>query len=118
MTKINIAEQINQHRRNFIGAAAITAAAAQLGMIGNADAQPAKTKLPAEFTKMKRREADLFEGISGYVAEDGGKARLLIGPFRNSREADIFANDLASVHIDAFTWTSQPGQTIRKLSSE
>ena len=47
MTKINIAEQINQHRRNFIGAAAITAAAAQLGMIGNADAQPAKTKLPA-----------------------------------------------------------------------
>jgi tetratricopeptide (TPR) repeat protein len=75
-------------------------------------------ELPAEFTKMKRREADLFEGISGYVAEDGGKARLLIGPFRNSREADIFANDLASVHIDAFTWTSQPGQTIRKLSSE
>ena len=76
------------------------------------------SELPAEFTKMKRREADLFEGISGYVAEDGGKARLLIGPFRNSKEADIFANDLASVHIDAFTWTSQPGQTIRKLSSE
>jgi pimeloyl-ACP methyl ester carboxylesterase len=47
MTKINIAEQINRHRRDFIGAAAITAAAAQLGMIGNADAQPAKTRLPA-----------------------------------------------------------------------
>jgi pimeloyl-ACP methyl ester carboxylesterase len=47
MTKINTAEQINRHRRNFIGAAAMTAAAAQLGMIGRADAQPATTKLPA-----------------------------------------------------------------------
>ena len=47
MTTIKIAEQINRPRRNFIGAAAITAAAAQFGMIGKADAQPAKTKLPA-----------------------------------------------------------------------
>ncbi len=47
MTTSKIAEQINQPRRNFIGAAAVTAAAAQLGMIGKADAQPAKTKLPA-----------------------------------------------------------------------
>ncbi|HEY1144508.1 MAG TPA: hypothetical protein VGE68_10835 [Sphingomicrobium sp.] len=74
--------------------------------------------LPAEFGKLKRRESDLFDGISGYVAEDGGKARLIIGPFRNGQEARIFADDLASVHIDAFTWTSQPGQTIRKLPSE
>ena len=61
---------------------------------------------------------NLFEGISGYVFDDGSRARLLIGPFRNSDEARVFADDLASVHIDAFTWTSQPGQTIRKLPSE
>jgi len=47
MTTSKIAEQINRPRRNFIGAAALTAAAAQFGMIGKADAQPAKTKLPA-----------------------------------------------------------------------
>ena len=46
------------------------------------------------------------------------RARLLIGPFRNGDEANIFVNDLAQVRIDAFTWTSQAGQTIRKLPSE
>ena len=74
--------------------------------------------LPGEFRRLKSRNRDLFEGISGYVAEERGKARLLIGPFRNADEADIFAQDLETVHIDAFTWTSQPGQTIRKLSTE
>lgn len=76
------------------------------------------SSLPDEFNRMKRRNGDIFEGISGYVFDDGGRARLLIGPFRNSKEAGIFAEGLESVHIDAFTWTSQPGQAIRKLSSE
>ena len=79
---------------------------------------PNSTALPEQFTRMKSRNRDLFEGISGYVSEERGKARLLIGPFRNSNEANIFAEDLASVHIPAFTWTSQPGQAIRKLPSE
>lgn len=76
------------------------------------------SSLPEEFDRMKSRNDDLFDGITGYVFDDGKRARLLIGPFRNSEEAGIFADDLASVHIDAFTWTSQPGQTIRKLPSE
>ena len=33
-------------------------------------------------------------------------------------EANIFAEDLASVRVDAFTWTNQPGQAIRKLPTE
>lgn len=43
-------EEINRHRRFFFGAAAVTVAAAQLGMIGSAAAQPGETKaarLPA-----------------------------------------------------------------------
>lgn len=79
---------------------------------------PNANELPGAFDRMKKRNRDLFEGISGYVAEEPGRARLLIGPFRNSQEADIFAGDLASVRIDAFTWTSKPGQPIRKLPSE
>ena len=79
---------------------------------------PNASELPNAFDRMKKRNRDLFEGISGYVAEEPGRARLLIGPFRNSQEADIFAGDLASVRIDAFTWTSNPGQQIRKLPSE
>jgi tetratricopeptide (TPR) repeat protein len=76
------------------------------------------SSLPAEFDRLKRKSRDLFDGISGYVFDDGGRARLLIGPFRSEDDAEIFADDLASIHIDAFTWTSQPGQTIRKLPSE
>jgi tetratricopeptide (TPR) repeat protein len=75
-------------------------------------------ELPDQFVRIKRRNRDLFEGISGYIVEEPGRARLLIGPFRNSEEADIFAEDLASVSVDAFTWTNQPGQAIRKLPSE
>ena len=76
------------------------------------------SSLPAEFDRMRRRNSDLFDGISGYVFDDGSRARLLVGPFRSSEDAGIFADDLASVHIDAFTWTSKPGQAIRKLPSE
>lgn len=77
-----------------------------------------EASLPGEFDRLRRKGRNMFEGISGYVFDDGSRARLLIGPFRNSDEAGVFADDLASVHIDAFTWTSQPGQTIRKLPSE
>jgi Flp pilus assembly protein TadD len=79
---------------------------------------PNANELPDAFDRMKKRNRDLFEGISGYVAEEPGRARLLIGPFRNNEEASIFADDLASVRIDAFTWASKPGQPIRKLPSE
>lgn len=79
---------------------------------------PNASDLPGQFNRMKSRNNELFEGISGYVFEEPGKARLLIGPFRNSEEANIFADDLASVRIDAFTWSSKAGQAIRKLPPE
>ena len=43
MDTIKIAEDINRHRRLFLGAATVTVAAAQLGMIGSAAAQPGQT---------------------------------------------------------------------------
>ncbi|MBX9825959.1 MAG: alpha/beta hydrolase [Xanthobacteraceae bacterium] len=42
-----MADDIDRDRRRFLGAAAMTAAAAQLGVLAAANAQPAKTKLPA-----------------------------------------------------------------------
>jgi pimeloyl-ACP methyl ester carboxylesterase len=45
-------EEINHGRRRFLGTAAMTIAAAQLGMIGSADAQSSKTK-PAELPAIK-----------------------------------------------------------------
>jgi pimeloyl-ACP methyl ester carboxylesterase len=50
MDTTKIAEEINRRRRTFVGAAAVTAAAVQFGIIGPAAAQPGKTaakRLPA-----------------------------------------------------------------------
>ena len=46
MDTIKIADEIDQDRRRFLGATAMTAAAAQLGMMGCAKAQSGKTKPP------------------------------------------------------------------------
>lgn len=74
--------------------------------------------LPGEYQRIQRRNTELLKGISPYVAEEAGKARLLIGPFRNRSEAEIFADDLATASVSAFSWTSRPGQTIRKIATE
>lgn len=74
--------------------------------------------LPEQFRRIKHRNADIFEGLSGYVAETPDRARLLIGPFKTPSDAKILIDDLESVRVNAFSWTSPPGQTIRKLSTE
>ena len=84
----------------------------QLASGSNADA------LPAQFNRMKVRYRELFEGINGYVTESADRARLLIGPFKSVSDANIFVEDLESVRVEAFSWTSPPGQMIRKLPTE
>jgi len=60
----------------------------------------------------------VFRGISGYIAQGGDRSRLLIGPFKNKSDAGIFVQDLESANVSAFSWTSRPGDAIRKLSTE
>src|SRR5258708_14669731 len=52
MDKIKMPEQIDHHRRRFFGAAALTIAAAQFGMIRSANAQAGRTK-PAQLPAIK-----------------------------------------------------------------
>lgn len=75
-------------------------------------------KLPDQYRRLSSRHQDVFEELTGYIAEEGGKARLLIGPFKSVDDARTFADDLASFDVDAFTWTSAPGQTVRKLPAQ
>lgn len=72
--------------------------------------------LPAEFQRIRRKDADLLDKLSPYVASDGERARLLVGPFKDAADAAEFADALESSRIDAFSWTSQPGQPVRKIS--
>ena len=79
---------------------------------------PNANALPDQFRRIRSKSRDLFEGMSGYVAQSPDRSRLLIGPFKSVSDANIIVDDLESVRIDAFSWTSPPGQTIRKLSTE
>jgi Flp pilus assembly protein TadD len=74
--------------------------------------------LPEQFHRIKSRYSDMLQGINGYVAQEPDKYRLLIGPFASSADASDFADALESARVSAFTWTSDPGQTIRKLPTE
>jgi pimeloyl-ACP methyl ester carboxylesterase len=67
MDMIKTSEEIDHHRRRLFGTAAATIAAAQLGMIGSANAQPSGTKLPAikpgtntSFASMKQIDAGVL----------------------------------------------------------
>jgi Flp pilus assembly protein TadD len=73
--------------------------------------------LPEEFRRITRRSPDYFEGLKGYVAETGGRTRLLIGPFKDQRDATDYASALEDNNIRAFSWVSPPGQPIRSLAT-
>jgi pimeloyl-ACP methyl ester carboxylesterase len=90
MDTIKMSEDIDHRRRRFFGAAALTIAAAQLGMPGSADAQPGKTK-PVElsaikpgtntsFGQLKRIDAGLLNlGYAEAGPADGPAVILLHG---------------------------------------
>lgn len=85
MERISLSEDIDHYRRRFLGTAAMTAAAAQLGMIGSAAAQHVDGKMPnikpgthTSFRSLKQIDAGLLN--VGY-AEDGpadGPAVILL----------------------------------------
>lgn len=75
-------------------------------------------ELPGEFRKIRSREPSLFTDINGFVADTGSRSRLLIGPFHTQEDAQLFADALQSARIDSFSWTSQPGQVVRKLPTK
>jgi tetratricopeptide (TPR) repeat protein len=84
----------------------------QLASGSNAEA------LPSQFQRIKSRGHDLFDGIKGYVARSPDRARLVIGPFRGTSDAQIFAEDLASVGVSSFRWTNSESDQIVPLGTE
>jgi hypothetical protein len=74
--------------------------------------------LSDQFARLKTENRDLFEGITGYVAQGSGHARLVIGPFRGPSDARIFASDLRTVGIDAFRWTNSDSERIVPVAAE
>jgi pimeloyl-ACP methyl ester carboxylesterase len=87
MDKIKASKDVDQRRRHFVGTAALAVAAAQLGIIGAADAQPSKAKLPAvkpgshtSFAPLKTIDAGLLNvGYAEAGPPDGPPVLLLHG---------------------------------------
>jgi cell division septation protein DedD len=76
------------------------------------------TALQNQFERLKRDNGDLFKGITGYVAEGSERARLVIGPFRGTSDAKIFADDLRSIGVDAFRWSNSDSDRIVPVAGE
>jgi Flp pilus assembly protein TadD len=73
--------------------------------------------LPGQFERMKSQDRELFDGIPGYVAKSPDRARLVIGPFRSTDDADTFAADLETVHLTAFKWSNSESDQIVPLGT-
>jgi Flp pilus assembly protein TadD len=74
--------------------------------------------LTDDFERMKRDNADLFNGITAYVAEGSDRARLVIGPFRGPSDAKIFADDLRTIGVNAFRWSNSDSDRIVPIAEE
>jgi Flp pilus assembly protein TadD len=74
--------------------------------------------LAGRFRQMKSKSPDLFDGIKPFVARSGGGALLLIGPFRGASDAEIFAEDLETVGVDASKFINSQTDRIAPLAAE
>ena len=79
---------------------------------------PNSSALAGQFQQMKSKNRELFDGIPGYVATSPDRARLVIGPFRSTTDADTFAEDLQTADIGAFKWSNSPTDRIVPLGTE
>ncbi|HUP68119.1 MAG TPA: hypothetical protein VM145_07910 [Sphingomicrobium sp.] len=84
----------------------------QLASASEADA------LPSQFQRLKSQNRDLFDGITGFLARSADRARLVIGPFRGQSDAQIFADDLQTVGIDASKWTNSASDRIVPIATQ
>jgi Flp pilus assembly protein TadD len=74
--------------------------------------------LAGRFERLKSKNPDVFDGIKPYVARSGDGARLLVGPFRGNSDADIFADDLASIGVAPLKWSNSQYDRIAPLTAE
>ena len=79
---------------------------------------PNASALPGQFERIKTRNSELMDGIKGYIAQSPDRARLVIGPFHGPSDAQIFAEDLASVGVNTFRWTNSQDDRIVPLGTE
>ena len=71
--------------------------------------------LSEQFRKLKLKNPDVFRGIKPYVARSADGARLVVGPFRASSDADTFSEDLETIGVAPLKWTNSQADRIAPL---
>jgi len=74
--------------------------------------------LAGRFERLKKKDPSLFDGIKPYIARSGDGARLVIGPFRGTSDAEVFAEDLESIGVSPMKWTNSQADRIAPLAAE
>jgi Flp pilus assembly protein TadD len=74
--------------------------------------------LTDRFRHLKSKDPALFDGIKPYVSRSADGARLLVGPFRGSSDAEIFAEDLQTIGVSPLKWTNSQSDRIAPLAAE
>jgi len=72
----------------------------------------------SEFKRLKTKAPKLLGTRTAWTTPLRATNRLLVGPFKTSKEAQEFVNELAKLDLSAFSWTSPAGQEITKLSAK
>ena len=114
-----MAEEIDSDRRRFLGAAAMTIAAAQLGVVGSAGAQAGKAKPDISFGPLKQIDAGLLNvGYAEAGPADGSAVILLHGwPYDIHSYVDV-APRLAAAGFRTITPYLRGYGTTRFLSDD
>ena len=55
---------------------------------------------------------------TGFRENVDSRARLVIGPFRSAGDAETFAADLDTIHVNAFKWSNSPADQIVPVGTE
>ncbi len=74
--------------------------------------------LKRAFAGVKAKAPEVMEGQSGYATPLRATNRVLTGPFKTDAEAQSFINKLAKKGVSAFSFTSDKGQKVERLSGK
>lgn len=76
---------------------------------------PTLASLSLALNRVRKKGPKLFADRSAWTTTFDRTNRLLIGPFKSSKEAAAFVSQLDKADIISFAWTSAAGQEISKL---
>ncbi len=67
---------------------------------------------------LKDDHPDVFKGRSAYYTPLNHTFRILVGPFKSPRDSRAFLNGMTKAGLSGFTFASEAGQEVTKISGE